>query len=152
MLCWNLRMLRMVTYRVGSLALNVVTKSIFCLLLPLLLFFLFFILFLLWIWFTCLIVFHPDIAAKIPPNAISGTRVRSVFANELLKADWVPPSLPPHRGLARLLVCEDNEATIHLLIKGRKKYSKNARFPTYRLMLMERWTDGPTDGQSLSRN
>ena len=71
------------------------------------------------LWEMIIELFHPDIAAKTPPTAVRGTRVRSTFANELLKADWVPPSLPPHRGLARLLICEDNEATIHLLIKGR---------------------------------
>lgn len=71
------------------------------------------------LWEMIIELFHPDVIAKIPNNAVPGARVRSTFANELLKADWVPPSLPPHRGLARLLVCEDNEATIHLLIKGR---------------------------------
>ena len=35
---------------------------------------------------------------------------------EVLLADWVPPSLLPHRGLARLVICEDNQAVIKSLL------------------------------------
>jgi len=56
------------------------------------------------LWEKVIEVVHPDAAAKTSPNAIPLTKFRNTFANELLRADWVPPSLPPHRGLARLFL------------------------------------------------
>ena len=81
-------------------------------------------------------IFHPELASKAKPDAISGIRARhhDPVKDILLGVDWVPPSLPPHRGLARLLICEDNEAVIHCLIKGRNpKFRQVAR--THRIDL-----------------
>ena len=39
----------------------------------------------------------------------------------LLNVDYVPPTVPQPRGLARLLICEDNEAVIKSLMKVRFK-------------------------------
>ena len=37
----------------------------------------------------------------------------------LENTDWVPPSMPPLLGLARLIIGEDNDAVLKILIKGR---------------------------------
>ena len=36
-------------------------------------------------------------------------------------ADWVPPSMSQLRGLARLIIGEDNDAVLKILIKGRSQ-------------------------------
>ena len=50
---------------------------------------------------------------QVPPKGQS--------LGELLEKyiDWVPPSLPPHSKLAKLKICEDNDAVLKLLIKQR---------------------------------
>ena len=37
----------------------------------------------------------------------------------LLECDYVPPSLPPLKGIGKLIICEDNDAVIKMCIKGR---------------------------------
>ena len=39
--------------------------------------------------------------------------------NAIKDLDYVPPSSPPTKSLARLMMCEDSEGTLKLLVRGR---------------------------------
>ena len=36
-----------------------------------------------------------------------------------MNVDWVPPQMPPSLGLAKIVVCEDNDAVLKMVKKGR---------------------------------
>ena len=69
-------------------------------------------------WDTICQVFHPE---KLPMGSGPQVPPKGQSLGELLEKyiDWVPPSLPPHSKLAKLKICEDNDAVLKLLIKQR---------------------------------
>ena len=65
-------------------------------------------------WDTICQVFHQD---RLPAGTGPQVPPKGQSLGELLEKyiDWIPPSLPPHSKLAKLKICEDNDAVLSFL-------------------------------------
>ena len=94
------------------------------------------------------LIFWELVIEVLGPSNVAGRNSKLTKADEnkrlvctnsfdvLRNVDCVPPSLPPSRGLARLIVLEDNEGVIKMLYKGR---SRNMRHVTRTMRIDIDW-------------
>ena len=60
-----------------------------------------------------------EVISKYTEAPLKSRATITQLQNTLALVDYVPPSMPPPPGRAKLVVLEDNDAVIKLLIKGR---------------------------------